>query len=482
MPLFPIYLLRDNTVLTISPAIPEILKMLSFQEKSMAQASGPKKEKIRLFEIVKDGPLGPVAMTYHGLWKRVKEFAESLGYRVEVQDHRPPFPRMHLERMFGFRGTQRQWLISGLRHDESGLIGAPTRYGKTTGILNTIRACDEELPIVVTAPGKDLIKQLADDVISAFSHRRPKLLKGKPVASNLIICSLDSLHHCDRTRTQLVIIDEPHATAASSRIPQIKEFANARKIGFGASLSGRYDQRDLVIEGLIGPILTNKTYREGVAEGMICPISVIHVDLVFDPWNCEDRNTVMNYLLYQSPRVAKVAKFISDSLPEKWQTLMFIKNEKQAEFFHGQMQDARVPIAMAKRLTTVGRRELTEAVKQSEVNRAFCSDIWVQGVTFSNLRVLMNLSGGGPYTSVIQKPGRLAEIRPELNKRRGILVDVTMRPSWNPKSREMPGQAWRGIVHEGQSRIQAYETIGYDMFKVQTFAQLAAQLQEFIHE
>lgn len=821
MHLFPIYFLRDNTALTITPAIPEILKLLTFQEKTMQVGSGSKKEKIRLFEIISQSPLGPVIMTYHGLWKRIKEHVEALGYRVEMQDHRPPFPLPKMQRMFGFRGTQRQWLISALRHNESGLIGAPTRFGKcfsrgtpvlmvdgtirpietirdgdlvmgpdskprrvagctsgvdemyrvipnyngmpwlcnsehilhvqrtgeggkwckkgrqenitlrdwinatphfrhvrklrkvsvdfpkshtrlspyvygawlgdghseefrftnmeaeiwselnawadtngmhvvtdiqagaartrsyimkvpkkggnfvrqwiranrkvngiarehlitdresrmellaglidtdgeinggknlaivtkykklaedivflcnslglpavsrdawknaqgkpkklyhrvmirgavdqlplrvprkvcvrknkfnaltpgfkvepagvgeyfgftledpeglfllgdctvvhnSIGIINTVRAYDEEVPTVITVPGQDLVRQTWDMVEACFPHRHPKWVKSATSKqSDLIVCSIDSLHHCDRTRTKLLIIDEPHASAADSRIPQIKEFKEARKIGFGATLKGRFDQRDLVIEGLIGPILTNKTYREAVAEGMICPITVIHVDLTFDPWNTEDRNQVMRYLLYQSPRVAAIARYVSEFLPADWQTLMFIKNEKQADYFHAQLQNTTIPVAMDKKLTAKQRKELTAAVKSGEVTRCICSDIYIQGVTFSLLRCLMNLSGGGPYTSAIQKPGRLAEIMPELNKHRGLLIDVTFRPSCNPHKRDMPGQAWRGIEMEGKGRLKVYREIGYDIRTITTFKQMAALLTEFMHE
>lgn len=362
------------------------------------------------------------------------------------------------------------------------LLGDFTVTHNTVLMINTARAYPLE-PTVVCAPGLDLIRQLHTDFKKALIGRDvTRVTSSKSRQSDFVVCSLDSLHHCNHGITRLLMIDEPHATAADSRIPQIKNFTQARKIGFGATLDGRFDGRNLVIEGLIGPVLSNRTYLDAVAEGAICPITVINCIIRFDPWNVSDRNSVMRKLLWESARVAKVVKIISDALPREWQTLLFIKNEDQAKFYHHHLKDANIPIAMAKLLTTKGRRELTESVRMSEFMRAICSDIWVQGVTFSDMRALLNLSGGGPYTSAIQKPGRLAEIRPDIRKKRGVLFDVTFQPTFLPSTSSIPNQAWWSIVREGEARLNVYKKIGYEIHNIDTINPLLALIREFANE
>ncbi len=429
--------------------------------------------------------MGPTVMTYQGLWKRVKQTAEDFGYEVHVHNNCVEMSRADLLKMHGFRFSQKELTVRALIQEDSGCIGAPTRFGKTTIMVNICRAYWRE-PTVICAPGLDLIKQLYDDVKKALPDRDvTRVTSAKSRQGDVVVCSLDSLHHCNHGLTRVLLIDEPHSVAADSRIPQIKNFINARKLGLGATLDGRYDQRNLVIEGLIGPRLANRTYADAVAEGAICPIRVIHLILKFDPWNVSamyGRPQVMKRLLWQSDRVAGLVKLISDELPKEWQTLLFIKNEDQAEFFHKRLEDMGIPIAMAKLLTTKGRRNLTEDIRQSVYNRVICSDIYVQGVTFSDMRALMNLSSGGPYTSAVQKPGRLAEIRHDIGKRLGLMFDITFVPSFYPSNDSMPDQGWWSLVREGEMRIAKYHEIGYDVRPVLTLKELKQQIYLAVHE
>lgn len=481
---FPIALTFDDHSLTIAPAPPEIVEELIFTEKSLDQRTGTKRTRVRLFIELGAGQHGPVIQTDQGYRRRIETKARALGYEVQIYDRRQEFRQPRLSQMHGFRFSQKRLVIEALMQNQSGLIGAPTRYGKTTMLINILRAYDD-VRTIVTVPGKDLIRQTFDVIKACFPHRNPKQIGGgknpKP-SDHLNVVSMDSLHKVDAGWPRLIVVDEPHAIAASSRIPELRKYGLARKLGLGATLSGRYDSRDPVIEGIIGPVLSNISYLEAVQEGAICPITVLNCIIKFDPWNCTDRNQVMRFLLWESKRVAELTRRISETLPYEWQTLMFIKNEDQAINTYQGLADSTVPVAMAKLLTSKERTRVTEDFKSGLTTRAICSDIWVQGVTFSDLRALLNLSGGGPYTSAVQKPGRLAEIRPEIGKRRGLLFDITFLPSWIPDSRQMPDQAWWGIVKEGEARLGVYRTTGYEIYDVHSYGDLNHYINYFANE
>ena len=81
--------------------------------------------------------------------------------------------------------------------------------------------------------------------------------------------------------------------------------------------------------------------------------------------------------------------------------------------------------------------------------------------------VLLNLEGGGNNTSAIQKPGRLAEIRP--GKKCGIVIDLLFT---GPKG-DVPGKsAWYPLCIDSNNRKKAYEQIGYDVHVADNITEL----------
>jgi hypothetical protein len=345
------------------------------------------------------------------------------------------------------------------------LLGDCTVTHNTTLIKNTIRAFPN-VNTVVTVPGADLVKQLYDDIKAAVPHREVKLIgagSNKAPCDDINVVSMDSLHKCDADACRLLLIDEPHASVTNSRLPELSRFDKARRIGFGATLKGRFDQKDILIEALIGPVLAERTFKEAVAEGAVCPITVYMVVIPMQGF-LADRDVAYKKCLFQSDKVAKVVKWIChELLPKDWQTLLFIKNEKQAEFFLDWV-GSEGTIAMAKRLTKTEREDLMRRMCSDEIKRCLASDIYAQGVTFNHVRALINLSGGGANTSTIQKPGRLAEVRP--NKKCGVVFDFFFSPQG------AQGEGATALYRESKARLQAYAEKGYDVAFVSGYGDL----------
>ena len=117
------------------------------------------------------------------------------------------------------------------------------------------------------------------------------------------------------------------------------------------------------------------------------------------------------------------------------------------------------------------------AMKENIIKRCLCTKIYVQGVTFSDVRILVNLEGGGNNTSAIQKPGRLAEIRP--NKKCGIVIDLLFVPPGNEWG-DYAGEEWLALCRDSKARKTAYEEKGYNITIVNNVQQLKEKFDELI--
>jgi hypothetical protein len=357
--------------------------------------------------------------------------------------------RLGMGRWRGFKTSHPEGLF---------VLGDGTVTHNTTLMINTCRAFPKA-PTVILTPGVDLIHQTLDAFRSAIPDREIKLIGGGsrvkfPSFDGITICSMDSMHKLDYDTPRLVLVDEPHAIIAKSRFDYLPKFHLARKIGMGATLSGRFDGKDALLEGIFGPVLANRTYREALGEGAVCQIHVMMVDWPV-PDAAGERDEVFASLLYQNDLVGRFARYLSTSvIPPEWQTLFFIKTEDQADFVLDYV-GSDVAVAMAKKLSPKDRKAMTERVRTNQIKRVICSDIYVQGVTFHDLMCLVNLGGGGASTTTIQKPGRLAEVRP--GKTGAVLFDLSIRPP----ERRMIGPGLRNLVNDSKNRREAYERIGY---------------------
>lgn len=450
--------------------------------------------------------------SYQGFWFSLVEQLRKEGHEVVVQDMRQDVigePDLSAA-MVGLLPPQRPWILKALENGNSGLLGAPTRFGKSYGMVAICRAFPKAMT-VVTAPGVDLCHQLYEHFVKAMPHRDVRGVytnsKHRAQGPDITICSIDSLDKMDPDATELLIVDEPHAAVSDERLPKVVEFSKARKYGFGATLNGRFDKKDRLIVGLLGPIISNVTYKEAVASKSISPCKVIMIKIPFSkdtvPGGWVDRDLVYKRLLTESSRTAAlVRRIMHDIIPAKWQTMAFIQNERQAEFYMehsvlppeevrktdelvkaalsklaaaqsdgGTMVDRKEAImrlaeerfgtiAMAKRMGSKDRKRVTAAIADGRISRVLASNIYVQGVTFPDLKVVINIAGGGANTTAIQKPGRLLQIRP--GKNYGVLIDFI----FECRDQELDQRAnppYRCIINEGWARHNTYKEIGYDI-------------------
>lgn len=412
-----------------------------------------------IFNCVPDSKNGTIIyQTFQGMLDTVVDIVRKDYPECVVIDKRAPFPKPQYDKLGGLRFNQEEVLKKGLDKNRSGLFKCPTRYGKTRLITNTINAFPG-VSTVVLAPGIDLLPQTMDTIRQCCPGREVKGLftgcKNKYPSEDITVCSLDSMHKLDFENTKLVLVDEPHAAVTESRAPFFPRFSNARILGFGATTDGRWGGEDILITGIMGPILSETTYAECVALGALCPIHVYMIKVPFRPKNYTRRDLAYKYIVQQNSEFnALVGNICNNIIPADYQTLVFIENSKQAETLSTFVNQS--VIAMDKLMKNKKERhDLFAKMKSNEIKRCICSNIYSTGVTIDELRCEINCCGGGAGIMATQKPGRLAEIKP--NKKEGIMIDFLFTPtsSCNPAG----GDAM--VVRDSFLRLNAYKNLGY---------------------
>ena len=450
-----------------------IHKSLDFNWKTKTRQT--KREKILLYTVLSESPR--IIKTFQGFLSDLLKLCKPGEF--EFIDRRTAFPEPDFSRIRGFRLKQEELFRELHAAKRSGVVGAPCRYGKSKLIQNTLRIYPG-VKTVVAAPGIDLLNQTVEELRAALPGRDVRGIfsgaKGKKGQSEEVtVTSLDSLGKTDKEGTQLVLVDEPHAAVSESRAPELAAFKNARIYGFGATTAGRYDGADKLITGIIGPVLARRTFSDAVAEGAICPIVCFMVRVEFSPFECWNRDGAYRSLIYKSPSFNALVKDIADNhIPADYQTLVFADEVKQVDLMSTFMADG-VP-AYAKNMKPAERRALFDGMAQNKIKRCVATDIFSTGVTFSDLRAMINATAGGANISSVQRAGRLAEIRP--GKVAGFLIDFDWQAtgytveSLDDRDFDKSNNAWYWVVKDSTARMNAYRDLGYTVNCIESLDQI----------
>ena len=452
-------------------------KSLDWDPKTHSRKTTFSQEKVYNKTLLNTGGTLVCYQTLQGLLDRVYKLLTNQGLSCKIEDLRIPLnEKPQLQLMHGFRFDQKELLEKALLKQRSGLIAAPTRYGKTVLITNTANAYPN-LKTVILAPGVDLLPQLVEAIKKYCPNRDVKGIftgsKDRVESDDITVCSFDSMHKLDKSSYKLVLIDAPHASVADSRAPQLVEFNNALILGYGATVEGRWQGNDILIEGIIGPILSETTYKKCVEIGALCPIHVYLLKIPYRPLHYKTRNAAYNAYLFNNKKFHEtVGSICNDVIPKEWQTLIFIDNEKEACALRPFINDG--VLAMDKLMKNkVERQKMFADLKADKVKRCICSNIYSTGVTIDNLKCEINCDDGGGSILSVQKPGRLAEIKP--GKKEGVMIDFLFVPD---PAIEDPTSFDLLINKDSFNRLLVYQNKGYNITICDSLEEMKSKILE----
>lgn len=478
-------------VCIVTPPHDAIRAMLTYTKKTLETDPRTYRKvtkRIQTPMFVEEKTPTPAIRTFGGFFYKIFTTLLSSGADVDVVDERNAFPPPNLQHIGGFMHTQREIFLKIVNAGMSGVADLVTRYGKTMIIANLCRAY-KGLPIIVMTDGSDPLRQLFKDLKGILTDRDIVMIGGgsskKTQSSDISVVSYDSLHLCSPTKTRLIIGDEIHTLPVDSRIPEWVKFMGCRRFGLTGSPEGRFDGRDPLIEGLVGPVIARRKYRDALADGAICELQVLALRVPTPEVKCGTRDAAYKGLLFESPDILGASHTISTQiLSPNTQAIFFISNEKQADALALRLGKSAV-VAMAKKLTNKQRADLVGEMRSADIKRCISSEIFATGMTFQDLAVVVNLSGGGSSTSCVQKPGRLLQNRP--GKKCGVLIEFffdvtpTMRATKkyeNPLAdddrldRMRPLGDTACLHRDSVARFEVYEKNGYTIHYFDSLADL----------
>lgn len=375
---------------------------------------------------------------------------------------------------------------------------------------NTIRAWDKDYRFLLVVPGLDNVAQLHDHMKKAFPDRNVRWIGGGKSAvpsseakANIIVTSMDSLHlwagkekggKYEGRNIDFLLVDEPQDLPTPDRRVKFYNFPRARKYGYTATVEGRFDRRDKWITAIMGPVLGEKTYKEALAEGAVSEIVVVFLRIQMPfPFIWRSRRGAYNGMMFHSPEMAALnARLMTEIVPDDWQTMCFIKEEKQADVLTEALEKCEHRVAMAKLLSKKERLAITKMVRNDEIKRILATNIYVKGVTFHELKCLINMEGGGGNLNTIQKAGRLAEVRD--GKKAGVLIDFFFEPSQGLKDEQermrlrlanfrsgdsMIQPSWAFLYNDSMARYRVYQKRGFTIKFARTEEELKSIIKRY---
>ena len=440
-----------------------------------------------------DGTVARTCFTLPGFAKKCKDHLKMSGYEVEVVDRRTPMPPPDMAKaMTGLRDYQLE-LVYRMLMSGGGVLSGATGLGKTHVIKALCNAYSHEAlmqrgtpTIVVAVPDKDITQKNFDDLTKLLPDRNVGLImSGRNKQSDDIqVITLDSLHKLEAEDVGVLIVDEMHAASSDTRSQELLRFTKARVWGVSATPDGRFDGKDVVAEGIFGPIVATFTYQDGVKAGCLVPVTVYWIDapepnIGLDNYlRYKTREQRYKWGVYNNRPLNDMVGRVFARIPAELQALGMLQFTKHMEQVlrgcvnagvsplpaqaHAGTDPAEFPSAAFWHVHAISpkeRRDIYERMKSGEIRRAVSTHVYKQGVDFPDLRVVLNLGGGGSEIVSKQVPGRASR----KVDGKGAAYIIEFRHHWDtvrsPKTgREIAGPVFR----DDTARMKIYRELGFE--------------------
>ena len=440
-------------------------------------------------------------LTYPGLLYRIKKYYTDIGIELDIVDKRTPRVEPNIDMaMEGLYDIQKPIVYSALVSG-GGIIQAPTGIGKTHMAAAIIRAyprrdmLDRGTPIsVFTCVDKDinlknyqsLLEILPDRDIGIIQSGRKKIF-----TDDIMVVTLDSLHHVDSDNIGLLICDEVHSGVSDSRVTKLLEPTKAIRYGVSATPFGRHDNKDMVTESVFGPVVSKTSYQSGVDAGVLVPIKVIWVNSPEPPCGLVSYNSmktrdgkVSQGVLRNSHRTKLVADILT-AIPERMQTLTIVKSIGQINRILAYCDRDKIDVCHAesseknlkkKGFTYVGpvsaemRRELYASMSSGDIRKMISTHVYKQGVDFPNLEVVISAESVASDIVSQQVAGRASRITRD--KDRAYVIDFWHPWDFDPSDNNREGP----LISMDKRRKRAYKNLGFDQVTCNTVEEVLSEL------
>ena len=446
--------------------------------------------------VLPDGRCVSKLTTMPGLAYRVIQYFQSGGWNAEFYDFRTKIPEIRWEAaMQGLRPYQKSIVFTALSSG-GGIISASTGAGKTCMASAIIRAfdhndmCNRGTPIsVMTCTDKDIARKNWQDLQGWLPDREVGLVMSgvSQFSQDVQVITTDSLHRIDPEQIGLMIVDEVHTVATEKRSAKIMAARKALKWGLSATPTGRFDGGDLLTEGLVGPVVCEFSYKDGVESGALVPITVYWVDAPEPDGGLEwfsmlkTREACYRHGVVRARSQNGLTVEILKRIPTEMQSLCIMQTTEQmnnlvgmypgVRYIHAKTRDSELSDHRQNNLLGVSsteRKQIYDDFAAGKIRQILSTMVYKQGVNFVDLQVIVCPSGGGSDIAAGQIPGRGS--RRTDGKDRAYLVDF-----WHPWDLRMnsEGKVRSGfLLHDDEKRRAKYKELGFEQIHVKTIDEI----------
>ena len=482
----------DSYVL-VTPTVPEELKRtltywhrsLKYDEERHQRVAAGESRQLFTYSMGIDpttNVLGQQLVTFPGLANKVMAKLRDMQLPFTVLDKRTKRPPYDLKKAYAKLRDYQYHCVHDSLWSGGGIISCPTGWGKTyiMGALIAAHNRDDmsmrNTPMtVVVTPGVDLAKKnykdLAEDIIP---DRDVGLVctGAKRFSDDVQVVTPDSLHKINLKECGLLIYDEVH-TLTEKRAEKVMEATHAMRYGVSATPSGRFDGADLMTEGVFGPIVYRRSYREAIDDGAVVPIRVYWIDVPPpDGWlSCKAKDATYRHGVWRWEPMHQIVSDLWSRIPEDMQTLGIVDKIEHMNrlaphlpgttFVHAETSQASLTRRKFNNVTAVSAKDRESAYKKIErgsLKRVISSGIYRTGVNFPQMTVLVNLAGMGSEIIAGQLPGRAS--RNIDGKECAFLIDF-WRP-WDIVVKEDLTSKPSFIFRDDMKREKMYSALGFE--------------------
>ncbi len=296
------------------------------------------------------------------------------------------------------RDYQIDYVVASLRKERC-VIHSSTGSGKTVIMAAILVAVN--LPTLIMAPNNTVLAQLKTEIgnlipgIVIGSTPGDKIVIG--LARNFIKWDVNDLR-----KYQLLLIDEAHTVAAKQAHDVILSTNAPYRFGFTGTPTGRSDNADLLIQGLIGEIIKLIERKELVEKGYL---SDVKVELYRASWD-GDYTTLEDLLIVNNPkRNMIIQKIVSQHKTDR--ILILVRR-----IDHGEVLKKLIPgsVFIHGDSSTQEREEVRGLIKNNKLRVLIASNIFSTGLDIPQLELGINARGGKAEILTLQGAGRV--VRP----------------------------------------------------------------------
>lgn len=357
-------------------------------------------------------------LVHEGMFTKISELCGKQGFEMEYSKVDPQFPEpilnpsvvrgLHPDQVDCFTSLISAVGAPGVPGPGGAMVEATMGAGKTHVIAALCRAFREGV-VVVTKKKKvvhNLVNKLkdllADDDISIGMHQGSSRIPGDVrVGTTALLGSFDP----DEVR--VLIFDECHHAASDKVSMQVMSFEAALRFGLSATIKGRFDGKDLLLEGLFGPIVYELTDQEAEDLGRVVPIKAYFLEVREGPNTANWKNPTSKerHGIWRNLTRNMAVRDAARGVPDDQQLLIFVKTVEHGEILVENFFGEEFEFYHSK-LSTREQDDIVARFESGELKRLVATDSLGEGIDPDNLMVVIDANWTTSNVQVAQRAGR----------------------------------------------------------------------------